>query len=107
MKNNARGFLLVEAIIAIGLLALGVAAASEAFLQARRAVDRGSSLAELSECAQTTLALASPDCDRRFNWRLEARALSPRIESAVWTAAWEENGNTHEQTFETVRRARI
>ncbi len=104
MKDN-RGYLLVEALTALALLAVGVCAVSDAFAQSRAAMRRGALLARLAACVEEKFtAGAAADCDEWVLWRQRLEPVSSRVERVTLTAFWKENEIEREQTFETVQR---
>lgn len=106
IKFRANGFLLMEAIVALSLLAAGVGVVSVVFAQVRDASrrDRSDFILALEARQKWLEELTGLKNERpRFAWvRLES-AFSPALTRVTWVASWEEEGNHREKSFEMVR----
>lgn len=117
-RRERRGYLLMEALIALSLLAGGVATVSSAFSQTRGVLERGGIQSALAVCAQEKIlaetagirmggasngACADGLHSAMFTWTRQDEPFSPHLRRVVWTASWTENGTLHEEPFEILR----
>ena len=114
MMSRARssGFLLLEALVALALLATGLAVCLESFACVRTAMKRDQRRRTLAPCAETKLiefslgtTLPMPGCPSDIAWTAVTHPLPGRLERMVLTAAWREDERTEEETFESIRTA--
>lgn len=111
-QTRRSGFLLLEALVSLALLAMGLGVCLESFACVQAAMKRDDRRWKLAPCAEEKLlefSLAAPvpasDCSSDVAWNTAVSPFPGHLERLVLTATWRDGERMEEETFESIRTA--